>query len=290
MVWDASGSSPPLAVLPFGLGFGAWQSLGPGRRGLVAVGGVLAVTRVTLYRVFGGGGCLQPPGSGRRSNHAARLVPERGPRAAAVRDAGAVLAPAGIPGFSSQPLSPLSAAPAARGGFVPPSPWECSLLGGGFGFQLGVGGISIFRISQLFPFPSSFAHPERLRLGCSLLSRGTLTRFSAGLSCHQGLLPPARGLSPSRSPLPGRLRLPTQAPLLWKRCFGAAGSTNANTARATAGELEASQECFQVQVFLRCPGLAQNRDQQCLHEHWDAADRILGFSFLLFSPNIKLSC
>lgn len=115
MVWDASGSSPPLAVLPFGLGFGAWQSLGPGRRGLVAVGGVLAVTCVTLCRVVGGGGRLQPPGSGRRSNHAARLVPERGPRAAAVRDTGAVLAPAGIPGFFSQPLSPLSAAPAARG-------------------------------------------------------------------------------------------------------------------------------------------------------------------------------
>lgn len=200
MVWDASGSSPPLAALPFGLGFGAWQSLGPGRRGLVAVGGVLAVTRVTLCRVVGGGGRLQPPGSGRRSNHAARLVPERGPRAAAVRDAGAVLAPAGIPGFSSQPLSPLSAAPAARGGFVPPSPWGCSLLGGGFGFQLAAGGISIFGISQLFPFPSSFAHPERLRLGCSLLSRGTLTRATV---LRWPLLPPgAFAACPGAVPIP----------------------------------------------------------------------------------------
>lgn len=112
----------------------------------------------------------------------------------------------------------------------------------------------------------------------------------AGLSRHQRLLLPIRGLSPSCSPLPGCLQLPTQAPLLWKRCFGAAGCTNANTARATAGKLEASQECFQVQVFLRCPGSAQSSDQQCLHEHRHAADRIPGFSSLLFSANVKLSC
>lgn len=198
MVWDASGSSPPLAVLPFGLGFGAWQSLGPGRRGLVAVGGVLAVTRVTLYRVFGGGGCLQPPGSGRRSNHAARLVPERGPRAAAVRDAGAVLAPAGIPGFSSQPLSPLSAAPAARGGFVPPSPWECSLLGGGFGFQLAAGGDIDLWDFPAVPFSQQLCSSREAEVGVQPPQPGYFNQ----VLCWPLLPPGAFAACPGAVPIP----------------------------------------------------------------------------------------
>lgn len=58
MLWDALGSSPPLAVLPFALGLRVWQNLGLGWWGLVASrlsgGVVVAVTAVTLCRVRGG--------------------------------------------------------------------------------------------------------------------------------------------------------------------------------------------------------------------------------------------
>lgn len=283
MVWDVSGSSPPLAVLPFGLGFGAWQNLGLGWWGLMAIrlsGGQLAVTPVTLRRVLGEGGRRAPAANRAPCSASSRRTP--GSCSSGCRGRAGL---SDIPGFSSQPLTPLSAALKKRGCFVPPSPWKCSLLDGGFGSSWGWG-IPIFRISQLFPFfPAAFL----IRLGAAYPAGATLTPTAV---LRWPLPPPGAfaacpGLSPSCFPLPGCLQLPTQAPLLWKRCFGAAGCTNANTARATAGKLEASQECFQVQVFLRCPGSAQNRDQQCLHEHWDAAHRIPAFSFLLFSPNIK---
>lgn len=104
---DAPGSSPPLAVLPFGLGLRAWQNLGLGWWGLVAnrlswgMGGrrwwlsPLSPCVVCSGRVSA---C-----SGREPKRLARLLPSRGPRAAAARDARALLASADIPGFTSQP-------------------------------------------------------------------------------------------------------------------------------------------------------------------------------------------
>lgn len=82
-----------------------------------------------------------------------------------------MLASADIPGLSSQPLTPLPAAPTARGCFVSPPHGNAPFWVEGLA-PAGGGGISIFRISQLFPFPRSFDHPERLSLGCSLPSLG----------------------------------------------------------------------------------------------------------------------
>lgn len=286
--WFGMLQALPLRLLPFpsGLALGSGKTRGwvggvwwrTGCRGGVCWLSPLSPCAVSSGRVRA---CSRPAPAVITPPCSAQLLPSRGPRAAAARDAGAVLASADIPCFSSQPLTP------RQGAALCPLPHGNAHFWGEGLALAGGEGISIFRLSQLFPFPSSFAHPEGLSLGCSLPSQGD---FNQGHGSPLGLLPPAWGPSPSCSPLPGCLQLPTQAPLLWKRCFGAAGCMNANTARATAGKLEASQECFQVHVFLPCRGSAQSSHQECLHEHWDAADQIPGFSFLLFSPNIKLSC
>lgn len=168
----------------------------------MAVGGLLAVTPVTLRRVRGPW-APAPPGSGPQPDRAARLVPGPGPRAAAVRDAGAVLAPAAFPDPFSQPLSPLSAAPAARGCFVPPSPWECSLFDGGFGFQLGVeGDIDLWDFPAV-PFSQQVCSSREAEVGVQPPQPGY---FNQG---HGSLLafPATRGFCrlPGGCPRPGPL-------------------------------------------------------------------------------------
>lgn len=78
----------------------------------------------------------------------------------------------------------------------------------------GGGGISIFRISQLFPFPSSFAHPEGLSLGCSLPSwaffhpdhgPSLASPATKGFCCLSGGCPHPAPLSQAASSCPHRL-------------------------------------------------------------------------------------
>lgn len=127
--------------------------------------------------------------TGRESkNHVLRVFP--------VRDAGAVLVPAGIPAFSCRPLTPLSAAPTAKGLLCSTFPMEM------FCFAWRVWGISVFRISQLFAFPGGFAHPERLSSGCSrALTETTLLRWP--------LLPPGAFVA-----CPGAVPIPVPSPRL----------------------------------------------------------------------------
>lgn len=138
----------------------------------------------------------------------------------------------------------------------------------------GGGEIPIFRISQQFPFPGSFAHPERLSSGCSLPRWGD---FNQAHGSRWPLLPPGAfaacpGAVPILLPSPRLLPAAHTGSSVVETLFWICRVHECKHCKSYSRKVEAPQECFQVQVFLRCPGSAQSSHQQCFHEHWDAAD------------------
>lgn len=118
-------------------------------------------------RVFGEAERLRTPSSSHEANHVSQLVSKRCPRGVRLGVPEPCLASAIIQDFRSWPLMPFDPFLLLQGAVLLRFyPWKRSVLDRRVGFQPAG---SAFGIFQPVPFPSSFANPKSLSLGCSSL-------------------------------------------------------------------------------------------------------------------------